>query len=472
MIKSAATGRVLVRILVALAVLVGGSVASSAAFATAPITATPTSIAFGSAHLGVTVTKPLSVRVAAGLTISHLQSYGGAPFAVQAVAPSCSSPGPVTCTLQVTFRPIATGPVSGSVWFVTCSTSTGSDCTSSFVNLTGTGVAPGSNAAIAFGPLKVGASLDKAFTVKHDAGWFVRYVEFASQPGSSGVTFSVPGVPPGTFDDPCGASPTATTCTMTARFAPRAIGSQSSTMQIDLCSTTDYTFCTTLSSSVTGNGLSPATLSTHAIAFGNVQTYTGTGKSFKVTMDPGWHLALAATGPVPGSQGGAPIRFQVPPAQSCPVGAASCYVAVTYSPTTPGPDAAEVEVIVCNDAQLCLELLPRISLSGTGTLTATKTVVKPGATTVVQGHSITFTGTVTPAPTYMPNQAPDRGTMTFYDGKTVLCSAVPVDANGIATCSAIASGATGLHSITATFSGNAIDKPSTSGPASIRVTSS
>jgi len=75
---------------------------------------------------------------------------------------------------------------------------------------------------------------------------------------------------------------------------------------------------------------------------------------------------------------------------------------------------------------------------------------------------VTFTATVTgTAPT---------GTVTFTDGATVLCANVALNASGntgTATCSLFRLSGSGTHTITASYSGNATNLPSSGSVAEV-----
>ncbi len=78
------------------------------------------------------------------------------------------------------------------------------------------------------------------------------------------------------------------------------------------------------------------------------------------------------------------------------------------------------------------------------------------------GQSITLKATVTPPP------EPKSGTVTFFDGLTTICDAIPLDSitKNTATCTLIYSTG-GPHIMTATFNGNNAFSPSTSVPLTI-----
>ena len=90
---------------------------------------------------------------------------------------------------------------------------------------------------------------------------------------------------------------------------------------------------------------------------------------------------------------------------------------------------------------------------------ATTTTLTSSLNPSTSGQSVTFTATVTASYSYdVPT-----GTVSFYDGSTLLGSGTLSTANGVTTATVTtASLAVGTHSITATYSGDSNDLPSTS----------
>ncbi|WP_182379054.1 choice-of-anchor D domain-containing protein [Nocardioides sp. WS12] len=444
--------RPMMRVLAVLVALLASALVNTAAQAAEPVTASP--VSFGSIQVGKTLTRSVTLTVAAGQTIDHVQSQEGAPFDVPTVPATCSVPGPTECTVTATFSPTQAGVATGTLWVVTCSSS--SSCSHTYVPMTGTGVAPGTSPAVAFGQAMVGATVTKPFTVTFDAGWFVRLVDFANQPGPATATFTVPAVPPGVYTDPCGASPTATSCTMTAAFRPRSIGEQGDTMRVRVCKVADLSFCTALTSTISGTGTAPGTVSPTSLAFGQVRVTTTAVKSVRVTLAAGWHVSGVGFGHVPSVPNPTnDFRYGRTTCQSPTV----CLVEIKFQPMQAGSHAADAYVGVCNAAGLCVHL-PEFRITGSGYQVASRTTLKASAGTPRIGSPMTLTATVTPgAFTYDYGY---NGTMTFYDGKSVACAAVPVNDHGVATCSAVAAGPTGVHTFKAVYSGNPGLKPSTS----------
>jgi len=87
-------------------------------------------------------------------------------------------------------------------------------------------------------------------------------------------------------------------------------------------------------------------------------------------------------------------------------------------------------------------------------LPATTTTVASSANPSVQGQTVTYTATVSPA---------GGGSVTFDDGGTPVtgCKALSLNSSGQATCQ-VTYGTTGSHAITAVYSGNAAAAGSTS----------
>ena len=123
----------------------------------------------------------------------------------------------------------------------------------------------------------------------------------------------------------------------------------------------------------------------------------------------------------------------------------SCLVTVVFTPTQPGSRTGSVGV--CD---------PIVNLSGTGQLVATATTLTASPNPATVGAAVTFTAAVTPAPT-----GSALGTVDFSDGATLL-GTVNVDASGMAVFMT-SSLTSGMHDITAAYSGNSGFATSTSG---------
>lgn len=102
------------------------------------------------------------------------------------------------------------------------------------------------------------------------------------------------------------------------------------------------------------------------------------------------------------------------------------------------------------------------ALTVTITPIVTTTTLSVSPTPPVAGQPITFTVTVSPAPTGVPT-----GTVNIFDGTTLLGTAA-VNSSGVATFT-VSALATGDHTITAVFSGNASSAASTSAAVTVTV---
>lgn len=119
----------------------------------------------------------------------------------------------------------------------------------------------------------------------------------------------------------------------------------------------------------------------------------------------------------------------------------SCQVNVAFSPTVAGPGNASLNIPDNTPARMTT-----VSLSGTGTRAATSISVVSSLNPSTLGQVVTFTATV-----FSPTSTA-TGTVTFQDGATVLGTTKVSSSTAGFSISALGGG---LHSITATYSGDA-----------------
>ena len=98
------------------------------------------------------------------------------------------------------------------------------------------------------------------------------------------------------------------------------------------------------------------------------------------------------------------------------------------------------------------------TISYTVNRAATATSVSSSANPSVVGQRVTYTATVVPV---APGAGSPAGTVTFTDGSTTVCGAVPLNGSGQATCQ-VTYTSVGSHSITAAYSGDTNFKAGTS----------
>ena len=122
----------------------------------------------------------------------------------------------------------------------------------------------------------------------------------------------------------------------------------------------------------------------------------------------------------------------------------------------PGAATHDVFAAYSGDVNYNVSQSTTVPLDGLG-LTATTTQLASSPNPAALGQTVTLTATVSPTPTGAP-----LGTISFYDGATLIGTGT-VNASGIATLTT-STLATGTHSLTAVYSGNASFATSTSSP--------
>jgi hypothetical protein len=175
---------------------------------------------------------------------------------------------------------------------------------------------------------------------------------------------------------------------------------------------------------------------------------------------------------------GGPVTYTVPSMPVPASGAFTMHAAGTF-PSVTYPNAGTATISVGDLSQTLTPLNSRGKPTALGTftvpctqvpgqnnalgtfpvhapLTATTTTVDSSANPSVQGQTVTYTATVSPA---------GGGTVTFNDGSQPIngCKARSLDSNGQATCQ-VTYATTGSHAITAVYSGDTASAGSTSAP--------
>ena len=132
-----------------------------------------------------------------------------------------------------------------------------------------------------------------------------------------------------------------------------------------------------------------------------------------------------------------------------------CTINVTFTPTAAGTSIANL--MVTDNSTDVPGSQQTVTLAGAALQASTTTTVTSSSNPSVYGQTVTYTAAVTPQGVGSPT-----GTVTFYDGTSITCAAMPVSANQ-ATCST-AVVVLGPHSITAVYSGDPNFAGSTSVP--------
>jgi hypothetical protein len=318
-----------------------------------PIAVAPSSLGFGNQLVGGTspvqmiqVSNNGSTATTIGVTVSgDFAETNTCPVSPATLAPAKG------CTIAVTFKPTATGPLNGSVTIT--DTLPGSP---QIVGLTGTGVAPIvtlSGTTLAFGSQIVGTSS-------------APQVVMLSNSGSAPLTISsitITGANSGDFSqtNTCGANVNAgANCSINVTFKPTVSGSRAANVTI-----TDNASGNPQGISLTGTGIAPV------VSFGNTTSLTFNAQPVGTTSSP-QIVTLTNTGNAPlaitsiAITGANSADFtQTNPCPQSPATLAAgsnCKINVTFDPTATG--ARNASLAVTDDASGSPQ---NVSLTGTGT---------------------------------------------------------------------------------------------------------
>ncbi|HEY0704543.1 MAG TPA: choice-of-anchor D domain-containing protein [Candidatus Acidoferrales bacterium] len=293
----------------------------------APLTITPTSIAFGNETVGVPVVKPVSVKNngTAAISVTSITVTGANTVSFQQTN-NCgtSIAASATCTVSITFKPTGTGARSASITFMD---SVGTQN----VTLTGTGVAAPitiTPASIAFGNETVNVPVSQPVTVKNNQATAIA-VTGITVTGANTVSFQQ--------TNNCGSSIASSgTCTITVTFKPTGTGARSASVTL-----TDSVG--TQNVPLTGTGVAaPITLSPNSLAFGNETVNVPATKPVTVTNSGTSPITITSI-TVTGAN---TVSFQ----QTNNCGSTipspgSCTITVTFKPTGAGARSASVTLI-------------------------------------------------------------------------------------------------------------------------------
>jgi hypothetical protein len=357
------------------------------------VTLSPTSLAFGNQTVGTTGTAQTVTLTNTGnamLTITGIAFTGtnSSDFAQTNTCGTSVGAG-ATCTISVTFKPMAAGSRTASVSIT--DNAAGSPHS---VGLTGTGVtsAPAvslSPTSLAFGNQTVGTtSTARALTLTNTGSATLTITSIALT-GINSSDFAQ--------TNTCGTSVSAgATCTISVTFRPMAAGSRTASVSI-----TDNATGSPHSVGLTGTGVSSApavSLSPTSLAFGN-QTVGTTSTARAVTLTNTGSATLTITSiALTGTNSG---DFAQTNTCGTSVGAgAKCTISVTFKPTAAGSRTASVST-----TDNATGSPHTISLAGTGVAAAAAVSLSPtslafgnqtvGTTSTARAVTLTNTGSVT-----------------------------------------------------------------------------
>ena len=324
-------------------------------------TVSPASLSFGSLAVQTTSaakTVTLKNNLPTALSVSSIAVTGDY---AQTNTCGASLAAGASCTVSVTFTPVATGSRTGTLT-ITDSASNSPQT----VSLTGTGivqvtVAP---ATLSFGNQAVGtSSVVKTLTVTNNLGTALSVSSIAVS-GDFAQT------------NTCGTSVAAgANCTVSVTFTPTATGSRTGTLTI-----TDSANNSPQTVSLAGNGVVPVTVTPATLVFGSVAV-TATSAAKTVTVTNKQPTAVTVTSITTPS-----AYAQTNTCGSLLAAQGTCTVSVTFSPTTTGsqPGTLTITDNASNSPQT-------VNLTGTGTALATITSLS--ITSGVVGTAVTITGT-------------------------------------------------------------------------------
>lgn len=231
-------------------------------------------------------------------------------------------------------------------------------------------------------------------------------------------------------------------CRISVRFQPTSLGPKSAQLQI-----TDNTNDSPQIVTLSGSGVAPiATLSVSSVDFGSQLLATTCAPNNILLSNSGTVPLNISTIAVSGANAG--DFGQSNTCGTSVAAGANCSLAVTFAPSAAGPRSATITIT--DDATGSPQT---ISLSGNGVVAITTTSLISSVNPSVFSQKVSLTVTVTSA------SGTPTGTVSFYDGSTVIGTATLSSGTGsISTLFALV----GSHSITASYGGDAGHGVSTS----------
>jgi hypothetical protein len=320
---------------------------------TAPqLTLSPTTLNFGSVALNTATPQSLTLTSSGTSPVTvNSAAISGAGFSlVGASLPATLNPGQ-SMTLQVQFKPTATGSATGNLTISSNSSSGGT----AVVSLSGTGAAAAtpklalSATTLSFGSVTMNSSATQSVTLT-SSGTSAATVNSAS---ISGAAFSIVGATmPATLNP-------GQSMTLQVQFKPTATGSASGSLTISSNSTTGSTAVVSLSGTGT-TANSQLTLSATTLSFGDVAVNSSTTQSLTLTSS-GTSPVTVNAGSLTGSGftlvgGSFPVTLN--PNQSATL-------QVQFKPTAAGSVTGSLTI----SSNSTNGSTAAVSLSGTGTAT-------------------------------------------------------------------------------------------------------
>ena len=333
------------------------------------VTLSPTSLAFpstveGYASATKAVTLTNSGKSALSITGITFTGTNASSFSQTNNCPASLAMG-ATCTITVTFKPVATGSLSASVSVA----DTAYDSPQA-VALTGTATAPAPIAAfnaqsISFGSTAVGGT-NTATVSLSNSGTAALAISSIGYTGANASSF--------TESDTCGSSLAAgATCTVTVNFKPLVAGSLTATLQaVDNAGNSPQTVA--LSGTATG-GSSSLTITPSSMTFPSTTVGSSAAtQTITISNSTGAAVTFSPT-TITGSGASSFTRSNVNCTSPLANGS-SCTNVITFTPQSAGTLTAAVTYTTSasNSPQT-------VSLTGTGASASTGLTITPGSLT-------------------------------------------------------------------------------------------
>lgn len=342
------------------------------------LSASPSSMSFGSTAVGKTITQSARVTnlTSSALTITRINVPKG--FAISGLATGIKISAGQSVAFSMTFAPSTAGTISGSV-SITAYRYSWRTSTTAYISVDGTGVLSGqlipSPTGVNFGTVTTSTTSSQSVQVTNSGS----STATISQIAASGSGFSA-----GPATLPVSLSPGQST-TFKVMFTPASTGTVSGGLQISSNASNP-----SLNVALTGTGVSPVALSINptSVSFGSVQVGTSKAQS-AVVMNSGGSSVSISNMSVSGNgftASGLTVPLTLAAGQSASF-------SISFSPQATG--AVNGSVTLASSVSV-----PPIALSGSGTaaaqLSASPTALSFGnvavGTTGTQSSSLRATG--------------------------------------------------------------------------------
>jgi hypothetical protein len=358
------------------------------------LTASPTSLAFGSVQVGSSssLSETLTNSGGSSLTISAA-SASGTGFSLSGLALPLTLTAGQSTSFTVLFAPTTSGAASGSVSI----TSNGSNPNLS-IPLTGTGVTPGTLTAnptsLAFGSIQVGGNKSLSETLTNTGGSTVTI----SQANLTGAAFSISGL---TLPLTLTANQSVT---FTATFAPTGAGAASGNLSV-VSNASNSPLGIALSG--TGTAAGQLAVSPTSLSFGNVVVGSSSSLSGSLTAT-GASVTVNSASLTNGEFALSGISLPL----TLSAGQSTSFT-VTFTPQASGATSASLSFASNASNSPAVQ-----SMTGTGTAATQHTVdLTWSASGSAVGYNI-YRGTVSGGPYTMINGSLD-GTTAYTDSTVV-----------------------------------------------------